>query len=54
VTVSAARDQFWHLLETPAEKAEKLKTMRALYALVDPNGYDARKLAAKPKNRRNT
>lgn len=40
------RQTFWELLDTPEQRRERARILRAIYALVDANGWDARRLAA--------
>lgn len=38
------REMFWELRETPEQRAARARSLRALYARVDPEGWDARRL----------
>lgn len=39
------REMFWDLLETDEQRQARAARTRLLYALVDPRGWDARRLA---------
>lgn len=40
------RELFWELRETEEQKRARAARTRLLYALVDPRGWDARRLGA--------
>lgn len=39
------RELFWELAENEAARRRRARILRAMYALVDPTGWDARRLA---------
>lgn len=39
------RELFWELAENEAARRRRARILRAMYALVDPAGWDARRLA---------
>lgn len=40
-----AREMFWDLEEDEARRRQRAEVVRAIYALVDPNGWDASRMA---------
>lgn len=42
--VSRPREFSWELRRTSEERAQQAKILRAFYALVEPDGWDARRL----------
>ena len=42
------RELFWELRENEAARRRGARLLRAMYALVDPKGWDARRLAERP------
>lgn len=42
------RELFWELREDDAARRLRARVLRAMYALVDPKGWDARRLAERP------
>lgn len=39
----AGRERFWELLENTQQRRRRARLIRAIYALVDPGGWDARR-----------
>lgn len=39
------REMFWELKETLEQRQVRAQLLRAFYAMVDPNGWDARRLS---------
>lgn len=46
--VNQRRGLFWELADNGAQRKRRAKLLRAFYALVDPDGWDAKRLATRP------
>jgi hypothetical protein len=40
---ASPREMYWELLENEPQRRRRARALRAIYALVDPKGWDARR-----------